>query len=177
MSSTGIFPELSQPVPRPVRSRRSAVIFPVVAVIFVAAATVVILYPPRIRTTSIVEAAVVDLAILGVVWLLPWLSKRQQRRLLAKGCTAPAVIVERLTYRTPRHVRAKIIYEFADATGRRFRGVRIGLPVAILAGGAIDRPDIAAMLAHPTVVYDRDNPGINMLYPFDQVEIADRPLG
>jgi hypothetical protein len=72
-------------------------------------------------------------------------------------------------------VRAKIVYEFVDAAGRRFRGVRIGLPVAILAGGAIDRPDIAGMLAHPTVVYDRDNPGINILYPSDQVEIVDRP--
>jgi hypothetical protein len=174
MSSAGIFPELSQPVPRPVRSRRGALIFPAVAAILVAVATAVILYPPPIRTASIVDAAMVDLAILAVVWLLPLLSKRQQVRLLATGCAAPAVIVERLKYSTPRHVRAKIIYEFTDAAGRRFRGVRIGLPVAILADGAIDRPDIAAMLAHPTVVYDRDNPGINMLYPFDQVEIVDR---
>jgi len=175
MSSTGIFPELSQPVPRLVRSRRGALIFPVVAVILVAIATAAVLYPPPVRMTSIVDAAAIDLAILAVVWLLPLLSRRQERRLLATGCAAPAVIVERLKYRTPRQVRAKIVYEFVDAAGRRFRGVRIGLPVAILAGGAIDRPDIAGMLAHPTVVYDRDNPGINILYPSDQVEIVDRP--
>ncbi len=28
------------------------------------------------------------------------------------------------------------------------------------------------MLANPTVVYDRDDPKINRLYPFDMVEIA-----
>jgi hypothetical protein len=172
MSRTGIFPELSLPVPRPVRSRRSALIFPAVAAFLAAVTTAVILDEPQVGMTSIVEAAGLDLVILAVVWLLPWLAARQQRRLLATGCAAPAVIVERQKYRTPRHIRAKIVYEFADAAGRRFRGARIGLPVAIIAGDAIDRPDIAAMLAHPTVVYDRDNPGINMLYPFDLVEIA-----
>ncbi len=121
---------------------------------------------------SIVFAAAVDFLIFAILGFVPVLGSRQQRRLLETGGAATAVIVERQKYFTPRYVRAKVIYEFANGNGQAYRGVRLHLPIAVLSGGPIADPRIAAMLANPTVVYDRDDPKINMLYPFDMVEIA-----
>jgi hypothetical protein len=149
-------------------------VFAVVAAILWVIATAVLINQPisASRLTSAVYAAGIGLPIFAVVWLLPWLSRRQQRRLLQTGHAVKAVIVEKQRYLTPRHVRAKIVYEFIDQQGQSVRGVRAGLPAAVLYPGAIIRPDLAAMLANPTVIYDRDAPHINMLYPLDQVEIA-----
>jgi hypothetical protein len=173
MSNAKIPSELSQPTPRPVRARRNLGFFFAIATILAAVATTSIIYKSNMNLTiSIVFAAAVDLLIFAVLGFVPVLGSRQQRRLLETGGVATAVIVERQKYSTPRHVRAKVIYEFTNGNGQTYRGVRLGLPVAALTGGPIADPRIAAMLADPTVIYDRDDPKINMLYPFDMVEIA-----
>lgn len=147
--------------------------FVAIAAILAAIATVLIVDGSNMSLTmSIVVAAAVDLLIFAILGFVPVLGSRQQRRLLEMGGAATAVIVERQKYFTPRYVRAKVVYEFTDSNGQTYRGARLHLPVAVLTGGPIDDPKIAAMLADPTVVYDRDNPNINMLYPFDMVEIA-----
>jgi hypothetical protein len=173
VSNAKIPSELTQPTPRPVRARRNLGVFFAIATILAAIATASIIYDSSMNMmTSIVVAAAVDLLIFAILGFVPMLGARQQRRLLETGGVATAVIVERQKYFTPRHVRAKIIYEFTNSNGQTYRGVRLQLPVAALAGGAIADPAIAAMLANPTVIYDCDDPSINMLYPFDMVEIA-----
>ena len=172
MPNATIPAELALPIPRPVRARRNPLMFIVIAAGLAAIATTLIVSARLAPASTIAWVAVVGIAIFAIVGGLPWLALRQQRRLLATGNAAAAVIVEKHKYMTPRHPRAQLVYEFTDHAGRKVRGVRMGLPVAILGDGAIARPELAAMLANPTVVYDRGNPNINMLYPFDQVEIA-----
>jgi hypothetical protein len=173
VSNAKIPSELAQPTPRPVRARRNLGFFFAIATILAAIATALIIYDSDMSLTrSIVSAAAVDLLIFAVLGFVPVLGSRQQRRLLETGGVATAVIVERQKYLTPRYARAKIIYEFTNSNGQIYRGVRMQLPVAALTGGPISDPTIAAMLANPTVIYDRDDPSIIMLYPFDMVEIA-----
>jgi hypothetical protein len=173
VSNVKIPSELSQPIPRPVRARRNLGFFFAIATILAAIATALIIYGSNMNLTiSIVSAAAADLLIFAVLGVVPVLGARQQRRLLETGGVATAVIVERQKYFTPRHVRAKVIYEFTNSNGQTYRGVRLNLPVVVLSGGPIADPKIEAMLANPTAIYDRDDPRINMLYPFDMVEIA-----
>jgi len=173
MSNVKIPSELCQPFPRRVRAKRSLGLFFAIATILAVIATILIISGSNMNLwISIVFAAAVDLLIFTILGFVPVLGSMQQRRLLETGGAATAIIVERQKYFTPRYVRAKVIYEFADRNGQTYRGVRLHLPVAVLTGAPIDDPKIAAMLANPTVVYNRDNPSINMLYPFDMVEIA-----
>ncbi len=173
MSNAGIPSELCQPTPRRVKAKRSLGVFFAVATIMAAIATVLIVDRSNVNPTiSVLSAAAVDLLIFAILGLVPILSSRQQRRLLERGEVRTATIVEKQKYSTPTFVRAKVIYEFTDSNGQTYRGVQSSLPVAILSGGPIANPRIATMLANPTVVYDRDDPKINRLYPFDMVEIA-----
>lgn len=124
---------------------------------------------PELKAT-IVWSAFADLGLLILLVGVPIRIARRDWRLLRSGVATRAKIVSEAAGTGRGGDYLALSYEFVDEAGRTVRGRRV-LWGELKPGGGPSDPKIRAALRNPTVIYDRDDSDVHLLYPSSLVEI------